>query len=353
MPILFPNKRITQKDVLEFNRNMSLMLLSKLTLIQSFELYLTKIKNVKFYQILGSILKDIRSGRSLSKSMSKYPDLFSELYIASLKIAEETGEIDTILADYTIYQEKMLKLKKKIIEALRYPILVTIVAVGVVGFMVFFLIPTFESLFFNTKLTLPTLTYVIVSISYFIQSNILYISLTLCFIAVILWKAKDSEIIRYSFDSFLIKFPIISNLFKKNLLARFSFSMSILMQGKVPLVESLRIARKIARNKFFQEEISKTIKRIVKGEKFASNLKHSQIFDSTFIRLLTVGEESAELDKVFKLIGEYYQEEFDYQLESVTSLIEPVLILLIGTLVAVILIAMYLPMFEIINHFGI
>lgn len=350
---LIPIKNITQKEVLEFNKNMSLMLLANLTIIQSFELYLTRTKNIRFMEILKKILQDIKSGKPLSKSMNKYPDLFSELYIANLRIAEETGEIAQVLRDYSSYQEKMYKLKKKIIDALRYPVLVVIVAAGVVVFMAFFLIPTFEGLFFQTGISLPTLTYLIVSTSYLIKENFLYLLLTFAFLAIVIRQSRNSETFGYLIDSFLIRAPLISNLFKKNTLARFSFSMSLLLKSKVPLIESLRISRKISKNKFFQNEISNLTKKIIKGEKITSNLSASVFFDPTFIRLLTIGEESAELEKVFQLIGNYYQEEFDYQLEGIISLIEPILILLVGVVVAIILIAMYLPMFDIINNFGI
>lgn len=346
-------KSITQKDVLEFNKNLSTMLLAKLSLTQCFEVYINKIKNIKFREVLKKIHHDLKTGSSLSKSMNKYPTLFPEIYIANLKIAEETGEIARILGEYTLYQEKMYRLKKKIIESLRYPALVLVVASGVVSFMVFFLIPTFQSLFFNTKMELPAITQIIINISFFIKNNIIYVLLILIITIFLIRRYKNSLTVKNIIDSFLLKAIVISTLYKKNLLARFAYSMSILLNSKVSLVESLSISKKISTNKYFQEEISNIKSKITRGERLSSNFNRSKIFDPTFTMLLTVGEESAELGKVFQLIGEYYQEEFDYRLEGITSLFEPILILFVGMIVAVILIAMYLPMFEIINNFGV
>jgi len=151
----------------------------------------------------------------------------------------------------------------------------------------------------------------------------------------------------------ILKLPIISNLYVMNILARFSLSMSILLKSKVTLLDSLRISKNITENNIFKLEISKLTKKIIKGEGFADNIKNSSFFDYTFIKLLAAGEASAELANVFKLISQYYNQEFDHRLDTLTSFIEPVLILFVGLIIAVVLIAMYLPMFEIINYLGV
>jgi type IV pilus assembly protein PilC len=153
-------------------------------------------------------------------------------------------------------------------------------------------------------------------------------------------------------DRTLIKIPYISELYKKSLLTRFSLSMSILLKSSVGLLDALKIAKNSTTNGLFAKEIDEIIKKLVKGDTLSSYMGKSQFFDAKFGKLLSVGEESAELDKVFYMISNYYGKELDYTLENVSSLLEPILMLFIGAIVAVILVALYLPMFELINSFG-
>ncbi|MFZ1288477.1 MAG: type II secretion system F family protein [Melioribacteraceae bacterium] len=347
-------KKISNKDFLEFNRVLSLLLISKLSVIDSLQLINQQIQNEKFKEIIQKIIRDIKGGNSLSKSFSKYPEIFSDIYIANLKVAEETGYIAEVLTDFTAYQEKFVNLKKKIIQAVRYPIFVIFISIGVIFFMLFFLIPTFESLFVSVKSNIPPLTKFLLNISQYVVAN--YFILFVLFIIISfamnsLFKSNSFQ--RNYFDKLILNVPIVSSLFKMNLLARFSLSMAILLKSKVTLLDSLKISKNVTKNSLFQSEISKLIKKIIKGEGFTDNIKNSKFFDYTFTKLLAAGEASAELTNVFQLISEYYSEEFDHKLDNMTSFIEPVLILFVGTIIAVVLIAMYLPMFEIINYLGV
>lgn len=346
-------KKVTEKEIVEFNKVFSLMLISKLPVIQALELIYLQTRNKHFKMIIKDILKELKSGHSLSKSFSKYKDLFSEIYIANLKVAEETGQIAEVLSEYTQYIESIQNLKRKIMQAVRYPALVLIVTFGVVFFMVFYLIPMFESLFFSAKMTLPALTQLIISVSYLVKDNSYFFAGLLLLVVFIFVKSGKSSAVKSRSDRYILAVPYVSALYKKNILARFALSMGIQLKSGVALVDALKISANISENSIFKVEIDRITRKLIKGESFSSNISSSKFFDLTFSKLLTVGEESAELEKVFYLISNYYSKEFDYQLDSATSLIEPVLILIVGMIVAVILVAMYLPMFEIINQFGV
>lgn len=346
-------QKIKNREIIEFNKSLSLMLMSKLSILQAIEILYKQTSNVNFKQIISHILKDLKTGLSLSKSFSKHPQLFSEVYIANLKVAEETGKVAEVLSEYNSYMETMQDLRRKLQQASRYPLLVLTVSFAVVGFMVFFLIPTFENLFSSAMVTLPPLTKFIMDISYFVKDNIYFFLFISVFLIVAFNKIRSSEKFKEYFDFLIIKIPYISNLYKKNILARFSLSMSIALNSKVTLVEALKVSKNISSNTIFRSEMEILIKKLIKGESFSSNLSKSSFFDLTFSRLLTVGEESAELEKVFGLISKHYSKDFDYELENITSLVEPLLIIFIGIIVAIILVAMYLPMFELVNNFGI
>lgn len=346
-------KGVSRAELISFNKTLSLMLLSRLSILQALEIILSQTKNEKFKKILKKIIADIKSGQSLSKSFSKYPELFPDIYIANLRVAEETGEVAEVLGEYTKFEESIESLRKKILQASRYPVLVLTVAFLVVGFMVFFLIPTFQGLFSSSRIEMPPLTAFIMNISIYIKDNsVLLLALLAGAIFLVKWAVRHNSV-KVMLDNFIIKAPIISKLYSRNILARFSVSMSILLKSRVNILDSLKISKNISDNSLFKAEIDRIIKRLIKGETFSQNISNSGFFDITFVRMLTVGEESAELEKVFSLIGNYYTKEFDYYLENLTSLIEPVLILIIGVIVAVILIAMYLPMFELVNNFGV
>lgn len=345
--------KISNKQFIEFNKTFSLMLLSKLSIVQALDILIQKTKHEEFKEILKKCLKDVKSGLSLSNCFAKHPQLFSEIYLANVRVGEETGQLDLVMSEYTVYIERIENLKRKVVQALRYPALVLFVSFLVVAFMVFFLIPTFQTLFISSKIELPFITKVIISFSVFIKDHLIVIILLLIAIVLLIANFRKIPFLNSSFEKFMVHAPFISNIYLKNLVARFSLSLSFLLSSKVTLLDALKISRNVSGNHSFRSEIDQIIKKISRGESFSAIIKNSLFFDVTFSQLLIAGEESAQMEKVFSLISNYYQKDFDYYLDNITSLLEPVLILFIGIIVAVILVAMYLPIFEIANNFGV
>ena len=339
---------------MEFIRVFSLLLYSHVGITDSLELILKKSGNLYFQDIIKSIIKDLKAGHSLSKSFSKYPEYFNDLFIANLRVAEETGKIAEVVGDYSDYIEKMQTLKRKILQAIRYPVFVLLIALAVVFFMLIYIIPTFQGLFSSSKVKLPALTQFLMDLSGIIINNSLIILFVLFGIFILFYTINKNAVIKQKILSFTIwKLPFISGLYINNLLARFSLSMAVLLKSKVGLIEALKISKNTSNDSSFKAQIDFIIKKIIKGESFSSNLNNSKYFDLTFSKLLAAGEESAELDKVFFIISNYYGNQFDYYLDNLTSLLEPALILFIGVIVAVILVGLYLPMFDIVNYFGV
>ena len=298
--------------------------------------------------IFQKSLKDIKAGTSLSKSFTKYPNVFADIFIANLKVGEETGELAEAIGEYSLYLQKMQNLKGKILQAIRYPVMVLIVALGVVVFMLVFIIPTFESLFQSVHADLPTITKFLLLLSKGMVNNGTLLFFVLISISgIIYFGGKNKSFQENIVDKSLVGIPVVSKMYITGLLARFSLSMAILLKSRVGLVESLKISKNVTSNHLFKNQIDQLLKKTIKGETLSANVKSSIFFDPTFTRLLAAGEESAELDKVFLQMSNYYSSEFDHYLDNLTSLLEPVLILFVGGIVAVILIGLYLPMFEI------
>jgi type IV pilus assembly protein PilC len=259
-----------------------------------------------------------------------------------------------VVREYSRYQEKFIDLKQKIIQAARYPDFVISISFGVIFFMLYYLIPSIETLFFSVNANMPTITKILLAASNFIVMNISFLFMILIITLILIYFLLKTAFVKNKIiDQVLIKSPIISKFYLHNLLARFSLSMGILLKSKVPLEHSLRISRNISDNSIFINEINKIIYSLTKGETISKNLIKSEIFDLTFRKLIATGEESAELDKVFYLISEFYSKEFDNKINSITTLLEPLLILIVGLIVLIVLVAMYLPMFEIINYIGV
>ncbi|HZW40274.1 MAG TPA: type II secretion system F family protein [Ignavibacteriaceae bacterium] len=345
--------KIKQKEIIDFNKTLSLLLLAKLSIIQSLEIICGQSKSSELKSILKIILTELKTGKSLSLSFAKYPKIFPKIYIANLKAAEETNQIAEVLYEYSNYEESVYTLKKKIIQASRYPLLVLGVSFLAISFMVFFLIPSFEGIFFASNSSLPLLTEFIINFSYLIKNNFVYLMILFTSIFFLFFKLKSNSILTNKTDRLLLTIPYLSKVYKSNILARFSFTMHILLKNKITLIESLDISKNISQNVIFKKEINKILNKVNKGESLSLNFKHSYFFDETFSKLIVAGEESAEMDKVFLLISDYYSKDFDYQMESLMSVIEPILIFIVGIFVALVVIAMYLPMFEIVNNFGI
>lgn len=346
--------KISKKELIEFYRVFGILLLSKLSVIDSLEIIFKQSKKNQLRRVIKVLIADLRAGKSISKSFQKHSKIFDEVFIANLYVAEETGKLAEVVSEYSSYQEKFFDLKQKIIQAARYPVFVISISFGVIFFMLYYLIPSFETLFFSVNANMPTITKILLAASNFIVMNISFLFMILIITLILIYFLLKTAFVKNKIiDQVLIKSPIISKFYLHNLLARFSLSMGILLKSKVPLEHSLRISRNISDNSIFINEINKIIYSLTKGETISKNLIKSEIFDLTFRKLIATGEESAELDKVFYLISEFYSKEFDNKINSITTLLEPLLILIVGLIVLIVLVAMYLPMFEIINYIGV
>ena len=269
-------KKISNKEIIEFYRVLSLLLISKVSIITSLDLISKRTKDEKLKAAVKGIIKEIKAGNSFSKSFSKYPVFFTEAFLANLRIAEETGQIAEVLNEYTSYFEKMQNLKRKIAQALRYPLVVLIIAGGVVSFMLFFFIPTFQTLFSSSKVELPYLTRMLLGISdLFLYNKTLIVIglLTVIFFSYLFYKTGDFK--ERVFDKIIWRIPLLSRIYLNSILARFTLSMGMLLKSKVNLVDSLKISKNITKNISFRKQIDSILKKIIRGESFSSNINSS------------------------------------------------------------------------------
>lgn len=343
---------VPEKQVIEFTRNLAVMLKAKLPLVKALDTSIEQITHKRLKEIVADIRKEVRKGKSLSKALAKYQEIFDSIYIQLTEVGEVSGVLDEVLLRLSLYKEKAFKLKQKVKMALVYPSIIITVAIAAVSFLLIFVVPTFVDMYQDFEADLPGPTLVILGVSEFMTSNIVFIIgiLILLFFGVrfALQTPKGREFI----DSLKLRIPYFGEMYSKGLVSQFTSTLSTLLNSGVILSESLGVLKKSSNNMILEKEVSQMLSSIKKGKSLNKSLSKSKIFPIMVIQMISVGEETASLDEMLKQVATLYEEEVDLMVEGLTSVIEPILIVFIGLILGVIIVALYLPIFEMVNVVG-
>ena len=343
---------IPEKLVIEFTRNLAVMLRAKLTLLKCLDTSIQQISHAKFLDVLNNIRSNVKLGKSLSLAISKHPNVFDTVFIQLTKVGELSGNLEDVLLRMSKYQEKAYKLKQSIRMALVYPAIIITVAVAAVSFLLVFVVPTFVDMYRDFEAELPAPTLLILSISDFFMNFGIWI-LGALMILIVLFKnyATTQNGIR-NIDSVKLKIPYFGTMYQKGLISQFAETLSTLLYSGVTLMDALVVLRDSSPNKILEEEVSSLLNAIKKGKSINKALNKSSIFPLMVTQMISVGEETARLDDMLKQVALLYEEELDMMVEGLTTVIEPVLIVFIGLIIGVIIVALYLPIFEMVNVIG-
>lgn len=345
-------KEVPDKEVIEFTRNLAVMLKAKLPLIKALDTTIKQISHSKFKTIVEDVRKQVKKGQSLSKAFAKHPTIFDAIYIQLAEVGEVSGVLDDILLRLSAYQEKAQKLKQRVRMALVYPSIIIGVAVSAVTFLLVFVVPTFVDMYQDFNAELPGPTKIILTISEFLTGNILMISgglLLLMFGFSYFSKTpKGSNLI----DKAKLGIPYFGELYKKSLVGQFTKTLATLLQSGVTLSESMKVLKNSSTNSILTSEVQLMSKAITKGKSLNKSLENSVIFPIIVTQMISVGEETASLDEMLNQVADLFEEEVDIMVEGLTSVIEPVLIVFIGLILGAIIVALYLPIFELVNVVG-
>lgn len=352
LPTLQAWSRVPAKALVEFTRGFAVMLRARLSLVQSLETASTQCKNPALRRILGAVLKDVERGSSLSESLARHERVFSRLYVHLARVGEMAGMLDQVLLRLAIHLEKTAALKRKVRFAMFYPGLILTVAAGAVIFFLTTIAPTFAEMYADFDQELPGPTQVVLRLSralttYFPLILVIVASATLGG-AVLLRKPQG----RLVWDHFKLRAPLVGALMRKSLTARFCRTLGTLLESGVSLVDALAILSKAAGNHYAEEALARVLKHVRRGSSLFEPLRRAELFPSMVVQLIAVGEETAELDGMLLHAADHYEEEVDTLLDGLTSVIEPILIIVIGMILGGILVSLYLPMFELINTVG-
>ncbi len=340
---------IKKVEVSRFTRQFATMIGAGLPMVQCLEILATQTENKELRKILSNVKESVEGGSTLSEALAKHRKVFDYLYTNMVEAGEMGGALDTILVRLALYREKADALVRKVKGAMVYPSVVVIVATGVTIAMLTFIVPVFAKMFSDLGSELPAPTQVVLVISHFLQSNFLYLILGgLALIAGFIYWVKTPAG-RHSFDAFMLKTPIFGNLIRKSSVARFTRTLGTLLSSGVSIIDAMEITSKTAGNMVVAKAIKRAVLAIAEGDTITGPLKESGVFPPMVTQMISVGEKTGGLDDMLVKIADFYDEEVDEAVSALTSIIEPVIIVFMGVIIGGILIAMYLPMFDIIG----
>jgi type IV pilus assembly protein PilC len=348
-PFAFLQGGVKGQDVSRFTRQLAAMTSAGLPLVQCLDILVTQTENKTFSQKIQQISSDIQVGSTLADALSKHSSIFNALFCNMVAAGEASGNLDGVLNRVAEYQEKSAKLIRKIKGALTYPVIVLCIVVGLTAVMLTFVIPIFAQMFKDLGGTLPLPTQIVMNISAFITSKIVFIILFLISASVSTVLYYKTEGGHYNVDYMLLRIPIIGELTRKTAVSRFSQTLATLLTSGVTILDALAITAKTAGNKVLEKGLLKVLEKISGGTSIADPLRETGVFPAMVTQMIAVGEKTGDLSGMLAKIAEFYTEEVDAAVESLTSILEPIMIIIVGAVVGGMLIAMYLPIFNMIG----
>jgi type IV pilus assembly protein PilC len=349
---LLRRTRISEKDKSEFCTQLAVMLQAGVSLHRSLQVLSQQTKSEKVKELIESLVREVQRGNSFAKALSLHPEVFDSLFIVTAEVGQESGKLPEVLAQLATHLEKINLLKRKFRQALIYPALVLTVAVFAVLFLLMFIVPAFAEMFKTFQIELPFTTKLVLALSDVVMTYGVYVFISLVVSVVIFRGILTSPETRKKIEQWSIRIPLMGNVILKNHVARFCRTLGTLLHAQVSLVDALSVTQKIFTNEEVKNEIGLIIRSVKQGQAVAEPLVESKLFPPMVAQMITVGEETSELDTMLLKVADYYEKEIDSKVETLSSVIEPVIILFLGLLVSLILISMYLPMFDLVSVVG-
>jgi len=340
---------ISRLDISRFTRQFATMIGAGLPMVQCLEIMASQTDSTELAKVITQVKEGVQGGATLADALARHPKVFDQLYSNMVQAGEVGGALDAILMRLAAYREKSDQLIRKVKGAMVYPSVIVVVAVGVTVGMLTFIVPVFAKMFGGLNAELPMPTQYVLAISHFLQDYFLFLIVgTIALVVGILWW-KKTPTGALLFDKFMLMTPIFGNLIRKSAVARFTRTLGTLLSSGVSIIEAMEITAKTAGNVVIANAINKAVLSIAEGDTITGPLKESGVFPPMVTQMIAVGEKTGGLDDMLSKIADFYDEEVDEAVTALTSIIEPIIIVFMGIVIGGILIAMYLPMFDIIG----
>ena len=345
----FGKKKVKTEDILIFSKQFATMVKAGLPILEVLGMLRDQLESPAIKEIIEDIRKSLEGGVTLSKCFEKYPQYFDNVYCNLIKAGEASGKLDVFLLKIVDSLEKKEKIKKKIKSALMYPTIMFTVAITVSAFMLIKVVPVFAKMYDGMGIALPKPTAVIMSMSDFLRGTggmVMLISVII-FVFAFRYLTTKNAAIQYKWHKQVLKLPVFGEMILKSLLARISLILGNLSAAGVNLLESLEIAKSVSNNVVVTEALENVKKGVFSGDTLTKLFLKEPLFPPTFSQLISVGEQTGQLDEMFGSVATYYEEEFDTTVDNMSSLIEPIMIVFMGIMIGGLMIAMYSPIFNV------
>ncbi len=344
--INFLKPSVKPKELVLFSRQLSTLVSAGVPLVQGLTILEEQVETKVFREIIHNIREDIEAGQSITDALAKHPRTFEELYVSMIKAGEVGGILDVILERLSSYLEAAEDLKGKVKSAMMYPLVVSTIAAGVTIFLLIFVIPTFQKIFEGFGAELPGITQMVINASDFLKKFWYLVIISPIVLVVGMKYLRRSETGKLITDRIVLKLPIFGIIMKKVAVAKFTRTLSTLIKSGVPILQALETVAKTAGNKVIEIAVMTSRESIKEGERIATPLRKAQVFPPMVVQMVSIGEETGNLDSMLAKIADFYDSEVDAAVKALTSMIEPLIIVAMGLVIGFIVIAMFLPMFS-------
>lgn len=340
--------RVKTRHVTTFTRQLATLIDAGLPILRSLTILTEQVESVIFKEKIQRIAKDIEGGSSLSEALAKHPSVFDNLYVNMVRAGEIGGVLEAVLEKIAHFLEKRQRLIGKVKSAMMYPVVVMVLAILIVGFILIFIMPSFVDIFGQLGAELPALTLFLVNASKVMTSwKALLVVGAVIMLFIIFKIINGTREGKHFFDRFKLRMPVFGTLFQKVAIARFAGTLSTLITSGVPILQALDIVRDTSGNEVIARAMDKVYQSVKDGESIHEPLRHCPVFPPLVCHMVAVGEETGAIDQMLTKVAEAYEQDVDNTVDALTSILEPVMIVFLGAIVGVIVVALYLPLFNI------
>ncbi|MDP8263163.1 MAG: type II secretion system F family protein [Candidatus Ancaeobacter aquaticus] len=340
-------KKVKRADIVTFSRQLSTMANAGLPILESLNILHNQSENQGMQDMLQAITRKVESGYSLSEAFRMHEKVFGSLFVNMVNAGESSGKLPTILKRVASYMESVDKMNRKIKSAMMYPTIVTGACLCITLFLIIKVIPVFEEMYADFGGTLPAPTQVLIAFSNFLREWSILFIIGVVAIFFIMRKLLRTEMGQVVFDTFKLKVPVFGLLIKKVVISRFAKTLSVLVESGIPILQALDIIKGVVGNKVVEAAVDKTTKAVREGESIAVPLSTCPVFPIMVVKMIEVGEKTGNLEEMLEKMSEYYDDEVDAAVMGLTSIIEPLLMVVLGVVIGGIVICMFLPIFKI------
>lgn len=345
-------KRMPLDEFLAFNQELAALLRAGLPLLQSLELMLERMEETQFADVLSDIRDRVKSGEELSDAFAHYGDLFPPLYPSTLKAGERSGELEQVIRRFIRYLRLVIDARKRVVSALVYPTVLILLSFAMLAVLAIYVVPSFSKFYRDLDAELPAITQVTLAVSFWLRDQFFWIMVFLIagFFALKSWSRTPSG--RRFLDRLRLKIPLVGEIFHQFALSEFCRSLSTLVAGGIPLVSGLETATTAVSNAYIGEEIRPSVDEVRQGQAFYDALDRTGVFPKLAIDMIKVGEATGSLDVMLSSVSDYFDERVETRVQRLLTLVEPIMLIVMGVIVALLLISIYLPMFGALGQVG-